>query len=56
MAGEARYRLAPLTLPELEDLAHAATAEAVVLFADRARQADLHFVLTIRTGRRWRGW
>jgi hypothetical protein len=32
VAGEARYRLA---LPDLEDLAGAAGAEAVVLFADR---------------------
>ncbi|HEV2241076.1 MAG TPA: helix-turn-helix domain-containing protein, partial [Streptosporangiaceae bacterium] len=45
VAGEARYRLAPLTLPDLDDLADAARAEAVALFADRARTADAHFAL-----------
>ena len=50
VAGEARYRLAPLAVPDLDDLADAATAEAVVLFADRARQADAHFVLDGQTG------
>jgi predicted ATPase len=47
VAGEARYRLAPLTLPDPGDLAG---AEAVVLFADRARSADARFVLDDRTG------
>jgi predicted ATPase/DNA-binding CsgD family transcriptional regulator len=50
VAGEARYRLAPLSLPDLEDLAEAARAEAVALFADRARSADGGFVLDGRTG------
>jgi predicted ATPase len=50
VGGEARYRLAPLAVPGPEDLADAARAEAVVLFADRARQADAHFVLDGRTG------
>jgi predicted ATPase/class 3 adenylate cyclase/DNA-binding CsgD family transcriptional regulator len=52
VAGEARYRLAPLTLPSPDDLAEAAQAqaEAVALFADRARQADTRFVLDERTG------
>jgi predicted ATPase/class 3 adenylate cyclase len=50
VAGEARYRLGPLAVPDLDDLADAAAAEAVVLFADRARQADAHFVLDGRTG------
>ncbi len=45
VAGEARYRLAPLALPDLDDLAGAAQAEAVALFADRARGADARFVL-----------
>ena len=49
VAGEARYRLAPLTLPGLDDLAEAARAEAVALFADRARQADTRFTLDERT-------
>ena len=49
VAGEARYRLAPLALPDLEDLANAAQAEAVVLFADRARSADARFALTAET-------
>jgi len=50
VAGEARYRLAPLALPDLEDLAEAARAEAVALFADRARHADAGFALDERTG------
>jgi len=33
VAGEARYRLAPLALPDLDDPAHGAGAESVVLFA-----------------------
>ena len=49
VAGEARYRLAPLALPDLEDLAGAAGAEAVALFADRARSADARFTLTGQT-------
>ena len=50
VAGEARYRLAPLALPDLEDLAGAARAEAVALFTDRARYADAGFALDGRTG------
>ncbi len=49
VAGEARYRLAPLALPDPEDLA-AARAEAVTLFADRASHADAGFVLDEQTG------
>ena len=36
--------------PDLDDLAGAAGAEAVALFADRARSADAHFVLDDQTG------
>ena len=36
VAGEARYRLAPLTLPGPDDPADVAGSEAVALFADRA--------------------
>jgi predicted ATPase/class 3 adenylate cyclase/DNA-binding CsgD family transcriptional regulator len=50
VAGETRYRLAPLALPDLDDLADAAEAEAVALFTDRARSADAHFVLDEQTG------
>ena len=50
IAGEARYRLPPLTLPGLADPAGAAGSEAVALFADRARQADPHFVVGGETG------
>jgi non-specific serine/threonine protein kinase len=50
VAGEARYRLAPLTLPDLDDLASAARAESVALFADRARSADWRFALDEQTG------
>ena len=49
VAGEARYRPAPLALPDLDDLAGAARAEAVALFADRARNADAHFALDDRS-------
>ena len=45
IAGEARYRLAPLTLPDPDDPADPDGSEAVVLFADRARRADASFVL-----------
>ncbi|HEV3293170.1 MAG TPA: hypothetical protein VG123_29685, partial [Streptosporangiaceae bacterium] len=50
VAGEAGYRLGPLAVPDLDDLAEAATSEAVVLFADRARRADAHFTLDGGTG------
>ena len=49
VAGEARYRLGPLGLPDPDDLAHAAGAEAVALFTDRARRADAQFALTGET-------
>src|ERR1700689_5929219 len=45
-AGEARYRLPPLTLPAPDDPAGIAGSEAVVLFADRARPADRQFTLS----------
>jgi non-specific serine/threonine protein kinase len=50
LAGEAGYRLGPLVLPDLEDLAHAAGSEAVALFADRARRADSRFALDDQAG------
>jgi predicted ATPase/class 3 adenylate cyclase/DNA-binding CsgD family transcriptional regulator len=50
VGGETRYRLGPLAVPGPDDLADAARAEAVVLFADRARQADAHFVLDSQSG------
>ena len=54
IAGEARYRLGPLTLPDPEnpeDRTGQATepSEAVTLFADRARQAAPNFVLDAQT-------
>jgi predicted ATPase/DNA-binding CsgD family transcriptional regulator/DNA-binding XRE family transcriptional regulator len=49
VAGEARYRLASLALPDLDDLAEVARAEAVALFEDRARHADAHFKLDDQT-------
>jgi non-specific serine/threonine protein kinase len=50
-AGEARYRLGPLTLPDPDgDGADAAGSEAVALFADRARRADARFTLDRETG------
>ncbi|MGO9783966.1 MAG: LuxR C-terminal-related transcriptional regulator [Streptosporangiaceae bacterium] len=49
IAGEARYRLAPLTLPGPDSPAEADGSEAVALFADRARQADASFALDDQT-------
>jgi len=48
IAGEARYRLAPLTLPDAAD-PEADGSEAVELFADRARRADASFALDAQT-------
>jgi len=45
VAGEARYRLGPLTLPSPGDPADGQTSEAVALFADGARRADARFVI-----------
>jgi predicted ATPase/DNA-binding CsgD family transcriptional regulator/tetratricopeptide (TPR) repeat protein len=50
VAGEARYRLGPLSLPGADDVAGGAGSEAVALFADRARLADRQFVLDGQTG------
>jgi predicted ATPase/DNA-binding CsgD family transcriptional regulator len=50
MAGEARYRLPPLTVPGPDDPADAGGCEAVALFADRARRADVRFALDEETG------
>ncbi len=49
-AGEARYRLAPLSLPDPDDQAGAGGSEAVALFADRARRADARFSLDRQSG------
>ena len=49
MAGEARYRLAPLSLPGPDD-AGMGGSEAVALFADRARRADARFMLDRDSG------
>ena len=51
--GEARYRLAPLALPDPDkpdDAAGVAGCEAVALFVDRARRVDVGFALDARTG------
>jgi predicted ATPase/DNA-binding CsgD family transcriptional regulator len=50
IAGEARYRVPPLTVPEPGNPADLGPSEAVALFADRARQADPHFALDAETG------
>ena len=50
VAGEARYRLGPLSVPGPNDDVDAGGSEAVALFADRARRADAHFVLDGQTG------
>ena len=49
IAGEARYRLGPLTLPDPENAADLDGSEAVALFADRARRADASFALDRET-------
>jgi predicted ATPase/DNA-binding CsgD family transcriptional regulator len=48
IAGETRYRLGPLTLPDPDDPA-AGQCEAVTLFADRARRAEPGFALDEKT-------
>jgi predicted ATPase/DNA-binding CsgD family transcriptional regulator len=50
VAGEARYRLGPLALPDLDDIADATGSDAVALFVDRARRADARFALDDQTG------
>jgi predicted ATPase/class 3 adenylate cyclase/DNA-binding CsgD family transcriptional regulator len=50
LAGEARYRLWPLGLPEPGQWGGADGSAAVALFADRARQADPHFTMSGDTG------
>ncbi len=49
IAGESRYRLAPLTLPDPGRPADPGGSEAVALFADRAGQADASFALDPQT-------
>jgi non-specific serine/threonine protein kinase len=49
VAGEARHRLGPLSLPSQGGTADAVGSEAVALFADRARSADPHFALDEQT-------
>jgi predicted ATPase/DNA-binding CsgD family transcriptional regulator len=51
VAGEARYRLPPLTLPAPDDESGGAHSEAVALFADRARRAAPRFAVTGQTVR-----
>jgi predicted ATPase/DNA-binding CsgD family transcriptional regulator len=50
IAGEARYRVPPLGLPGPGKQAETGGSEAVALFADRARRADPHFVLSGESG------
>jgi predicted ATPase/DNA-binding CsgD family transcriptional regulator len=50
MAGEARYRLAPLALSAPDQPGGVACSEAMALFADRARQADPRFTLGSESG------
>ena len=50
VAGEARYRLGPLTLPSPGDPVDGGRSEAVALFADRARRADARFALDEQAG------
>jgi predicted ATPase len=50
VAGEARYRLPPLALPEPGQHQGADGSAAVALFADRACQADPHFTMSGEIG------
>jgi predicted ATPase/DNA-binding CsgD family transcriptional regulator len=50
VAGEARYRLGPLSLPGPDQTGDGGGSEAVALFADRACRADPRFVLDEQTG------
>jgi predicted ATPase/DNA-binding CsgD family transcriptional regulator len=50
VAGEARYRVPPLGLPQPGAEAGDAMSEAVALFADRARRVDPHFTLRGESG------
>jgi predicted ATPase/DNA-binding CsgD family transcriptional regulator len=50
VAGEARYRLPPLALPDPDDPDEIPASEAVTLFVDRARQADAHFTVSRESG------
>jgi predicted ATPase len=54
VAGESRFRLAPLTLPA--DRAGTSGSEAVTLFADRARQVDPCFTSALKLPLLWRAW
>jgi predicted ATPase/DNA-binding CsgD family transcriptional regulator len=49
IAGEVRYRLGPLALPDPDNLAGAAQCEAVRLFADRAQRVEPRFALDQET-------
>ena len=49
IAGEARYRLGPLTLPDPANPVDPDESEAVALFAERARRADAGFALDTET-------
>jgi non-specific serine/threonine protein kinase len=49
IAGEVRYRLGPLTMPDPDDPAAATDCEAVTLFADRAGQVEPGFTLDATT-------
>jgi predicted ATPase/DNA-binding CsgD family transcriptional regulator len=49
IAGEARYRLGPLTLPDPDNPRDSDGSEAVTLFAERARRADAGFALDGKT-------
>jgi predicted ATPase/DNA-binding CsgD family transcriptional regulator len=48
VAGEARYRLAPLPVADPDDSRFAESA-AIALFVDRARRVDPHFALTAQS-------
>jgi predicted ATPase/DNA-binding CsgD family transcriptional regulator len=49
VAGESRYRLAPLALPTPGELGEISSCDSAALFADRASLVDRHFTLSIET-------
>ena len=50
VAGEARLRLPPLTVPQPGEQAEISGSEAVSLFVDRAKRIDSHFALDSESG------
>jgi len=50
IAGEARFRLPPLSVPQPGEGAETSGSEAVILFVDRVKRVDSHFALDSESG------